>query len=117
MQGGYAMTKADKKSFGKRLNTIRKEQKVSSNALSEKCSVEPSYIRMIESGTRTPSMGLFIQLCNALNASPGYLLSDSLDAGADDQYDALCNRLREFTPKQIEMITAMIEAMMDKLEP
>ena len=110
------MTKADAKALGKRMNAVRKDQQVSSNALGEKCSVEPTYIRMIESGTRTPSMALFIKVCNALHISPGYLLTDSLDAGANDQYDALCNRLRELTPKQIEMISAMIEAMIDKLE-
>jgi transcriptional regulator with XRE-family HTH domain len=110
------MTKADAKALGKRLNAVRKEQQVSSNILSEKCSVEPNYIRMIESGSRTPSMALFIKICNALSISPGYLLLDSLNANAGDPYDTLCNRLREFTPKQIEMIAAMIEAMIDKLE-
>ena len=110
------MTKAKAKAFGKRLNALRKEQQVSSNALSEKCSVEPNYIRMIECGSRTPSMSVFIKLCNALSASPGYLLSDSLVAKEEEKFDVLCNRMRELTPKQLEMATAMIEAMIEKME-
>ena len=110
------MTKADNIALGKRVNAIRKEQQISSNALSEKCSVEPTYIRMIESGARTPSMSLFIKICNALHISPSYLLSDSLDASIENQYDALCSRMRELTPKQAEMAAAMVETMIDKLE-
>jgi transcriptional regulator with XRE-family HTH domain len=110
------VTKAEAKAFGKRLNAVRKEAQVSSNALSDKCEVEPNYIRMIECGTRTPSMSVFIKICNALSISPGYLLCDCLESNEEERFDVLCNRMRELTPKQLEMATAMIEAMIDKME-
>jgi len=70
---------------------------------------------MIESGARTPSMAVFIKLCNALQISPGYLLAGSLKANVEDRYDALCRRMRGLTPKQAEMAAAMIETMLSKL--
>ena len=110
------MTKGDKISFGKRVNTVRKEQKLSSNALSEICGVDPAYVRMIERGARTPSLPVFIKICNALRVSPGVLLTDCLEPADEEQYDSICKRMQELTPKQAEIVTAMMEAMIDKLE-
>jgi len=106
----------DKIALGKRLNAVRKEQQLSSNALSEKCDVDPVYIRMIESGSRSPSLAVFIKICNSLRVSPGYLLADFLETDEDEPYKAMCNRIRELTPKQSEIVMATIDTMIDKLE-
>jgi transcriptional regulator with XRE-family HTH domain len=111
-----SVTKADKVSLGKRLNAVRKEQQISANALSEKCSVDPVYIRMIERGSRTPSMSVFIDICNALRVSPGYLLADSMDLKSDEQIDGLCRQMKELTPRNLEMVTALIETALEKME-
>lgn len=110
------VTKAERTALGKRLNTVRKERNLSSNALSEQCAVDPVFIRMIESGARSPSLSVFIKICNSLRVSPGYLLADCLETDGDEQYTAMCNRIRELTPKQAEMVMAMIETMIEKLE-
>jgi len=110
------MTKVDKITLGKRLNIVRKERQLSSNELSEKCGVDPVFIRMIESGSRTPSLSVFIKLCNSLRVSPGYLLADCLETDEDEKFAAMYSRMRDLSPKQAEMVTAMIDTMMDKLE-
>ena len=66
------------KSFGRRINKIRKEQGITSEALAVICGVNPVFIRQIEGGTRTPSLPVFVRICNALEMSPGIFLQDEL---------------------------------------
>lgn len=66
------------KSFGRRINKIRKEQGITSEALAVICGVNPVFIRQIEGGTRTPSLPVFVRICNALEMSPEYFLQDEL---------------------------------------
>ena len=102
--------------FGKRVNDVRKEQKITSEGLAEKCGVEAVFIRQIEGATRLPSLTTLINLCNALHVSPNYLLADSLEPNEQENFDALWKKLRSLTPKQIDMVTAMIETLINKLE-
>lgn len=103
-------------SFGKRLNKVRKEQHLTSEKLSEKCAINAVYIRQIESASRIPSLPVFVDICNALHISPNYLLDDSLETNEQEQFDSLWKRIRSLTPKQVSLVTAMIETMVDKLE-
>lgn len=106
----------NKIAFGKRLGAVRKEKQLTSEKLSELCELNAVFIRQIESATKLPSLPTFVKLCNALKVSPNYLLADSLKHNEQNQFDNLTSRLRSLTPKQIEMVTAMIETMVDKLE-
>lgn len=106
----------NKVAFGKRLNIARKEKQLTSEKLSEACELNAVFIRQIENATKLPSLPTFVILCNALNVSPNYLLADSLEPNEQERFDNLWIRLRSLTPKQIDMVTAMIETMVDKLE-
>ena len=66
-------------SLGKRINYVRKRQNVTSEKLAELCDVGSVHIRKIESGTKLPSITLFIKICNVLKISPQYLLQDNLE--------------------------------------
>ena len=102
--------------FGKRLNTVRKEQQMTSEGLSEICELNAVFIRQIEGATRLPSLPVFVKLCNALHVSPNYLLADSLEPNEQENFDGLWKKLRSLTPKQIDVVTAMIETLINKLE-
>ena len=110
------MTKADKISLGKRMNAVRKDRQFTADALSEICGVDPVYIRMIESGARTPSMSMFIKVCNTLRVSPSYLLSESLDENTEDRITALSDIVRNLAPKNVEIVAATVEAMIEKMD-
>ena len=110
------VTKEENVLLGKRMNAVRKEKRISSNELSEQCEIDPVYVRMIERGVRTPSLSVFIKICNSLRVSPGYLLAGSLESENEGQYGAIFERMKELTPKQTDMVTAMIETMLEKLE-
>ena len=98
----------DRESFGKRLNKVRKEQAMSSMALASLCEIDPVFIRQIEAAARLPSLPTFINICNALEVSPDYLLSDNITNGKKDTFDLICNDLRSLTPKQLEYVADAI---------
>lgn len=106
----------DKKLFGRRLNTARKSRGLTSERLSELCYIDATYLRQIEAGIKTPSLPLFIELCRALHASPSYLLSDVLRDCDTGKADELWDLWEKATPKQLEMITAIIKAVLPFLE-
>ena len=68
----------DKKLLGKRINIARKERCWTSERLSETCNINATYLRQIESGTKVPSLQVFVLLCEALKVSPTYLLAEVL---------------------------------------
>lgn len=68
----------DEKGLGKRINMARKDRGYTADRLSELCSINATYLRQIEGGTKVPSLPVFINICNALKISPDYLLRDSL---------------------------------------
>ena len=68
----------DKKLLGKRINIARKERCWTSERLSEACNINATYLRQIESGTKVPSLQVFVLLCEALKVSPTYLLAEVL---------------------------------------
>ena len=68
----------DKRLLGRKINAARKDRGWTSERLSESCNINATYLRQIESGAKTPSLSVFVDLCNALQVSPTYLLSDQL---------------------------------------
>ena len=66
--------------LGKRINTIRTRRGLTSEKLAEKCCISAAYLRQIESGRKTPSLPLFILLCNRFEVPPGYLLQDTVSS-------------------------------------
>lgn len=106
----------NRKALGKRLNRARKEHKITSENLSDVLDMSPVYIRQIESGKKITSLPAFVNICNIINVSPDYLLSDSLKINAHDDYNKLWQKFCLLTPKQAELLIAMMEVMINKME-
>lgn len=96
--------------FGKRLKEVRNLRNLSSIKLAEICSIEPSFVRQIESAAKFPSIPVFVRLCNALNISPEYLLKDSLvEVDDPDNLKMLYDKIKVLTPNEIELATDILE--------
>lgn len=106
----------DNKSIGKRISLARKEKKITGEQLSEACNINATYLRQIESGLKTPSLPVFVTLCNELDVSPDYLLHDLLKNPYSSGADLICDLYDNATPKEITLITAMIRCALDHLE-
>lgn len=102
--------------FGNRLRTVRKERKLTTNALSDACGITAVFLRQIESAQRLPSLPVFALLCNELRVSPYYLLMDSLDTSDDERLDCLMAKMKALTPKQLDIVTSMLDTLVEKMD-
>ena len=103
----------DKKLLGKRINMARKERGWTGERLAETCSINATYLRQIEAGSKVPSLPVFVSLCQALNVSPTYLLVEVLPQQGNQDMDALLELLQTATPKQLNMMTSMIRSALE----
>ena len=103
----------EKKLLGKRINAARKERGWTNEHLAEVCNINATYLRQIESGAKTPSLQVFVSLCDALRVSPTYLLADNLADSTAKDLDALPELYKSATPAQVNMITAMVKSALE----
>ena len=101
----------DKVLLGNRIRIARKDARLTGEQLSELCDVNASYLRQIECGAKTPSLPLFVQLCEALKVSPSYLLADVLPGCDNQDLDALWERCTHASPQQIKVILSVLDAI------
>ena len=98
----------DKAALGQRLRQARKDKGLTSEKLSELCSINATYLRQIEAGTKVPSLPVFVRLCRELGTHPDFLLMDSLPGIGIEEYSELSSLLQTATPSQMKVITAML---------
>ncbi len=106
----------DKKLLGRQINRARKDRGLTGDKLSEACNINATYLRQIESGARIPSLPVFVSICRELKVSPSYLLADILPDMEIKEMEVLIKLWQTATPKQIKIISAMIESILDKLQ-
>ena len=104
------------KLLGRRINAARKDRGITSERLSELCNINDTYMRQIESGAKIPSLPVFVTICKELRASPSYLLADVLEGSGAADLDELTELLKNASPSQIRMMTAMIRAALGATE-
>ncbi len=102
------------KGLGKRINMVRKDRGFTADRLSELCNINATYLRQIESGTKVPSLPVFINICNALKISPDYLLRDALEDNEVSKIRELAELWESTSPSQQEITVAMIRAVLER---
>lgn len=68
----------DRLKLGRNLFAARKKRKMTAEMLAKKMGISASFIRQIECGSRSPSLGLLIDLCNELEVTPNKVLESDL---------------------------------------
>lgn len=107
--------------LGQKIAGLRKSKKITSEKLAHMCDVYPGHIRQIESGVRLPSLKLLVDICNALQASPEYLLSQELGEyeqveNADDMYRNVLDKVKKLTPNELSILNNLLESYFGSLE-
>lgn len=78
--------------LGQKIRDLRTSHHFSQADLAELIDVSTNYIGQIERGDRKPSLETLVSLCNVLNTSMDYILSDSLSSNEDQlTHDILSN--------------------------
>lgn len=103
----------EKKNLGRRINTVRKDRGLTSERLSELCHINATYLRQIEGGAKTPSLPVFIDICNSLEVSPDYLLRDELVSNEVSRIHGLTKLWEKASLSQQEIATAMLQAALE----
>lgn len=99
--------------LGHKINAARKEQGLTGEQLSERCNINATYLRQIEGGTKTPSLPVFVTICQQLHTSPHYLLA--ADLTEDDSAASLEQLMKSASPKQLALLGAMMESAVEFL--
>lgn len=102
--------------IGKRLGDLRRMRNLTSEQLAELCGIDNTHIRHIESGSRSPSLGLLIRLCNALKVSPYYFLQDciELDEDEDGRAEELMKIFPEISLQKAYAVEDIISVLNDR---
>ena len=106
----------DRKLLGKQINLARKDRGLTSEKLSEACNINATYLRQIESGAKIPSLPVFVTLCRELKVSPSYLLVEVLPDTEIKEMDTLLELWQTATPKQIKIITSMVQSALESFK-
>lgn len=102
-----------KNGLGKRINIARKARGLTADRLSEMCSINATYLRQIEGGTKMPSLPVFIDICKALNISPDYLLQDELAENEISTIREIEELWKTVSPEKQALVLTMIKAVLE----
>ena len=98
----------DRKRLGQRISSARKDRGLTSDKLAEACNITPTYLRQIEAGVKTPSLPMFVTICQNLKVSPNYLLPELVSGTeAEKIFDE-----EDPSPSQISIIEEMVRVIM-----
>ena len=102
--------------LGRNIYKARRDRGLSSDKLSELCDVTPSYLRQVEAGSKTPSLPLFVELCNQLKVSPDYLMNGVVNDCVEHFTEEITELLQTATPSQLKLISAILKAAKEVCE-
>lgn len=83
--------------LGQKIRELRTLHHFSQADLAELIDVSTNYIGQIERGDRKPSIETLVALCNVLDTSMDYILSDSLTRKEDQLIHDIISKLQDLT--------------------
>lgn len=107
----------ERKLLGKRIKEVRRDRGLTAERLAELCHIDATYLRQIEGGSKTPSLPVFVDLCNTLRTSPSYLLQDLLDQNELTELGTLSKLWSQAEPSQIELAAVVLKAILEHSRP
>lgn len=99
--------------LGRQINLVRKDRGLTAERLSELCNINSTYLRQIEGGVKTPSLPVFIDICNALQISPDYLLKDQLSQNEISKIREIEVLWESVPPSTQDVALTMINALLE----
>jgi transcriptional regulator with XRE-family HTH domain len=85
-----------KKSLGETIKLLRVANRISATDLADKISVKKSYVSLIESDTRRPSVDVLKEIATALNVPLSFLVEVSTGEASEKRNQPLKDVFQEF---------------------
>ncbi|MBQ8380353.1 MAG: helix-turn-helix transcriptional regulator [Clostridia bacterium] len=103
------------KTLGKRIRAAREKKYLTREQLAEAVELAPYYLGEIERDVKTPSLPVFVKLCEALGVSADYLLRDELPSGGEHVATDMEKKLSKLNAKQRIAAEAILDAYIKTL--
>lgn len=103
-------------SFGRRIGELRAESHLSKKELAEKAQITPSYLNMIESGKKNPTMPVVVQLLNALRVSADTAFSDCVIGACETKAFLVQQKLSTLTKEEQFVILRLIDSAIESIK-
>jgi transcriptional regulator with XRE-family HTH domain len=100
--------------FQERLATLRKERKLTQQALADAVGVHISQIRRYEAGETQPALDVIRKLAVALSVSADVLVFDKDERGPDDDFRMRFEALSQFTPAEKMVAKEILDSLILK---
>ncbi|MCD8336967.1 MAG: helix-turn-helix domain-containing protein [Lachnospiraceae bacterium] len=104
--------------LGEKIREVRKKKGYTTKQAAEELNISQTYLRQIESGrcNKTPSLAIFVSICNLFHISPDYLLRDQLEENELSiirETETLCRKASYSTQR---IAAVMLKAALEELE-
>ena len=102
--------------FPQRLASLRKAKQLTQQNLADKVGVHVIQIRRYEAGATQPTLEVIRQLSIALSVSADELIFDADERGPDEDLKLQFEAVSQFSPKEKEVVKALLEGLIIKHE-
>lgn len=101
----------DYKEVGRRMAKRRKELSLKQYEVCELVNVNYKYISNLETGRSIPSLEVIMNICEALQTTPDYLLLGTLSGEGGFTDKILAERISRLSPKDKKLLLGIIELL------
>ncbi len=95
----------NRKEIGEKIKSLRKAKGWKSGTLATRAGLSPSYIPMLEQGTKCPTVETLDTICAALGVTLAEFFTEQKDANSDDKVSSLTASQREYLNQFINSLT------------
>lgn len=100
--------------IGNEILKLRKSHKLSREQFAEKTNLSPNYIYEIEKGNSVPGCIALIDICNAFQIAPSFLLNKYLDINIYTASELLNSDFKKLSSEEKSLIIDIINLMANR---
>ena len=104
----------DGKAVGRRIKEAREKRHLTQEELAARIDISPTYVSVIERGTKIPRLDTFVAIANALEVSGDALLLDVVDHAAESQASDLSAALEGLPWEEKRRILKVVRTLMEE---
>ena len=102
----------DRKEMGRRISKRRKVLGIKQAVLAEKIGVNGNHLSSVETGKVTPSLELFVKICDELGVTPDYLLEGAMHSNNVPQ--SIVDHLRLCSEEDVDLAAEIVKLLADR---
>jgi transcriptional regulator with XRE-family HTH domain len=100
--------------FGKRVAELRKERRLTQNALADMIGIHVTQLRRYEAGTSQPTLDVLRKLAQSLRVSADVLVFGEGERGPDDDFRLQFEAIAKLDPSEKQVIKDVLDAILLK---